>query len=307
MRRFAIVVGVLGMLALATSAGAVPPIVAPAPPSPTPVPYPSLAPTVSVVDFVLPQKKAPPGPPIPNPAALTNALSGSYSGGPTQPEVVLKNTGTTVAKGIHVRLVHGGTVLEQTVDVPPAPNHIGSLQGPFTVVFTDPSGVPESCSPHDYTLTLSGPGAETHQHHARITPSCSLGAKIEDAWNQMTPDHVAAAKKGTAFVSNVAVEVQPACNTGMRLKATVTNQSAKAGSSLIVSARQGDTVKGQSIAFALPAGGSKDTTATAAAGTAEDLDVVLFDPTHILASAIASHSVKVKISRSCNLAATLDP
>lgn len=113
--------------------------------------------------------------------------------------------------------------------------------------------------------------------------------------------------KGAAFVNNVAIETQPACNAGMRLKATVINHSPKAGASLIVSARHGDAVKGQSIAFALPVGGSKDTTATAAPGTAEDLDVVMFDPFHNLTSVIANHSIKVKNSRSCGLTAKLDP
>jgi hypothetical protein len=288
MRKVASVAGVLGVVTLAWNAAAIPteksPVQPPQAPPPQVVPA---APTVHVVGF-------------------RNLHKGAYTGGPIVVEVDLVNDGPATAT-VSVRLAHILTMLEKTVEVP-STARAGSTRPVTKVTFTEPKGVEESCSPHSYFITLQGPAADTRLRNARVTPSCSFSTVVDDPWNHMTPDRAEDAKAGKAFVSNVVVETAPSCSVGMKLKATVLNMSSKGGSSIIASAKVGESVKAQSIAFALPAGASKDASLGLVPGVSGDVDVTIFDPTHNLTPAIANHAITVKVARACTLdQGTLSP
>jgi hypothetical protein len=281
MRKVASVAGVLGVVTLAWNAAAIPTERPPVQPPPqAPQPQVLAAPTVHIVGF-------------------RNLHKGAYTDGPINVEVELVNDGPATAT-VSVHLAHQLTMLEKTVEVPVASR--GTSSKPITkVTFTEPKGVEESCSPHPYFITLKGPAADTRMRSARIVPSCSFTTTVTDPWNQMTPDRAEDAKAGKAFVSNVVIETAPSCSVGMKLKATVLNMSPKGGSSIIAAAKTGEIVRAQSIAFALPAGASKDASLGLVPGVSGDVDVTIFDPTHNLTPAIANHAITVKVARACTL------
>ena len=298
MRKVAVTGGLLaiGAFALfALKAAAIPPPPLPTStqtPGPTTPPPASTTTTVRVVAFTNLSVS-------PTPQAGVPFTPYPYRGGPIDVSVDLENTGLSPAS-IQVRIAHETTLLEQTVTVPP--RGAGTSTAPPThVKFTDAKGVDESCGPHTYLIKIVGPGADTRDRRGIVTPTCAWAAKVEDAWNMMTPDRVEDAKKGKAYVNSVVVDSAPMCRAGMKLTANVMNRSAKPGSSLIVTAKTGATVKAQSLAFALPAEASKRVPLVGAGGVFDSVDIGLLDPTNNLTASIATRSLVVRFERACHL------
>ncbi len=288
MRKIAAVLGLVVIVMLGSNAAAVPPAGQPQLPSP--------GSTVRIVAF----KMVTPAPPKPG-----EPLSASlYRGGAVDVSVELENIGTKTAT-MTLRLSRGPGIaaLVKTVDVPPKGN---APSGPTaTATFTDDRGIVESCVPQAYSMSLEGPGADTRGRHASIVPTCSWEGKVEDEWASMPADRVDGAKKGKAYMKTVTVNTGATCLKGAQLRADVENASSKTGASLAVTAKSGDTVKGKSSPFSVPAHSLKSVTLGAGGGGGGvDVSVNLVDPTNSLASDIASRSVVVKFSRVCRLDTT---
>jgi hypothetical protein len=89
------------------------------------------------------------------------------------------------------------------------------------------------------------------------------------------------------------------------MKATVVSNNTKAGTPVVVTGSNGNTVRMQSAPFALPA--QQQTTVVALGGESSggvapvDLTIALADPTHALTGTLVPHSLVVRFNRACML------
>jgi hypothetical protein len=233
--------------------------------------------------------------------AFTSLFTGTYKGGPVDVRLDLENIGTTAAT-VTVRMSHEiGVGVSQLVTVPPK-----SVTALTSVQLRDEKGIDESCTPHQYVMTLEGTGADLRTRRASIVPTCSWSGTFEDEWATLSAADRAAAQKGKTFLSSVVVSTGAMCQTPALLRATVKNQSATAGVSLGVSAKSGTEVRGHSLPLAVPVGGTVSTSFNAGSpggsGTPADLSVTLVDSQH--STEIVNRSLTVKLSRGCRLNGT---
>src|SRR6185295_4363181 len=145
-----------------------------------------LAPTVKITNFRRP---------------LGNGAS--YTGGPLALAVDVESSGNGPTD-VTVKIGWSGGSISGLLTVPAHSTRYIALQ--------HTEGLPSSCSPKAYTISITGAdGTVLGTRNARITPSCTFTSTLEETWNQMTPDHVDAEKKGNVYLQSPKIVSQAAC------------------------------------------------------------------------------------------------
>lgn len=271
-----------GMILASTLAG---PVTAePAAPAPTTPHPPAPGTTVRIVKITN----------LTQPAAGDPA--GSYRGGPVEVAVDLENIGPA-ATTVTLRVKHDSFVFSKAITVPPR-----TTAATTPVTFTEPGGVDESCTPHQYGMSLEGEGADTRLRLASLVPTCTWSGAVEDAWGGQTTEAV---RRRKAFISSVDVVSGPTCKTPAKLTVGVANHAEKPAPSLAVQVKVGDDVRGTSPSIAVPSAGKGSVTVQSLGGEAPpDPRLWLVDPSSAFTSEIANRAIAVKWRRMCRLAVT---
>lgn len=244
-----------------------------------------LAPTVKVVGF-----HRPPG--------YQNA---AYAGGPLAVAVDVENTGNGPADTNVKLTAPSGVVMNAQLTVP--------AHSTRYVLIQDSEGLASSCAPKDYKIALSGAGTSELPRHARITPSCTFSSTLEETWNQMSPDHVEAEKKGNAYLQSPKIVSPATCGKpAPTVKVTVINHAAASSPSLIVQERDwsaASTVKGQTAAaFPIAANEMKEVVLTPVPSASEPsakMKLTIVDWTKSLGGHTSDGGIFVNTTRSCSL------
>jgi hypothetical protein len=229
--------------------------------------------------------------------------TGAYTGGSLGIGVDIENKSDKPADFVSVKLdLGGGKILEQMVSVPP--------NGMRMATFFDSDGLASSCTATKYKIMLSGPGtgANGTVKDAYVTPTCLFTSKVEETWNMMSPDKVAAEKAGNAYLYSPAVTFNANCGAAPTIKVKIVNKSSLSSPSLIVQAKDfsNGQVKSQTAAaFPLAAGESKDLLLTPVAANsgepAAKMNLAIVDWSKSLQGNTSNGGIFINTTRSCSL------
>lgn len=181
-------------------------------------------------------------------------VKSNYTGGPVPLELVVVNPNPkTLPQEQFTFFAPGNGVQSKTLDLKAGENKIP---------FTDPQG--SFCAVKDY-LGARGAGTTPFSNaKLRVTPSCTFATKIEDPWNQSTPDQVDYNENHDVYLSSVTVSGTPSCNAPLKVACKLVNHSVEdlQGMAVTLLDESGKSLDNVA-ALALPKGGSKSFSLTA--------------------------------------------